>query len=116
MERLLTCIVCPKGCAMTVELAADGSVVSVSGNTCPRGKVYAESECTHPVRTVTSTVVCSDGAIISVKTAAPIPKEKMFSVMQELRTFVAPSDTKIGDVLIENVANTGVGIVATSNK
>ena len=115
MERLLTCIVCPKGCPMTVTLADDGSVLSVKGNTCPRGKTYAESECTHPVRTVTSTVMCEGGAIISVKTASAIPKEKMFEVMQELNGVLAPATTKIGDVIIENVAGTGISIVATSN-
>jgi len=115
MERLLTCIVCPKGCPMTVTLDEGGNVVSVRGNTCPRGKTYAESECTHPVRTVTSTVICEGGAIISVKTATPVPKEKMFEVMAELNSLVAPPDTKIGDVLIEDVAGTGVAIVATSN-
>ena len=115
MERLLTCIVCPKGCPMTVTLSESGEVLEVKGNTCPRGKTYAESECTHPTRTVTSTVMCEGGAIIAVKTASPIPKEKMFEVMAELRTVIAPAAVKIGDVIIANVANTGVAIVASSN-
>ena len=55
------------------------------------------------------------GAIISVKTASAIPKEKMFETMDEIRSFVAPADTKIGDVIISDVAKTGVAIVATSN-
>ena len=115
MERLLTCIVCPKGCPMTVTLSDSGEVLEVKGNTCPRGKTYAESECTHPTRTVTSTVMCEGGAIISVKTACAIPKEKMFDVMNELRSLVAPCDVKIGDVIISDVAKTGVAIIATSN-
>ena len=115
MERLLTCIVCPKGCPMTVTLSDKGEVLEVRGNTCPRGKTYAESECTHPVRTVTSTVMCEGGAIVSVKTASAVPKEKMFEVIEALRTVKAPSDTKIGDVIIKNVAATGVDVVATSN-
>ena len=115
MERILTCIVCPRGCPMSVALSDSGEVLSVGGNACPRGKAYAESECTHPVRTVTSTVMCCGGAIVSVKTAAPIPKEKMFAVMEELRAVLAPADTKIGDVIIENASETGVAVVATSN-
>ena len=51
----LTCIVCPMGCRMTVELSDGGEILSVTGNTCPRGKQYAIDECTHPVRTVTTT-------------------------------------------------------------
>ena len=100
---------------MTVTLSLDGEVTAVLGNTCPRGRTYAESECTHPTRTVTSTVMCEDGAIVSVKTASPIPKEKMFDVMAELRLVLAPAGTVIGDVIISDVANTGVSIVATSN-
>ena len=115
MERLLTCIVCPKGCPMTVTLSDKGEVLAVKGNTCPRGKTYAESECTHPVRTVTSTVMCEGGAIVSVKTASAIPKEKMFEVMAQLRCIVAPSHVKIGDVIIADAANTGVAVIATSN-
>ena len=52
---------------------------------------------------------------VSVKTASPIPKEKMFDVMAELRLDLAPAGTVIGDVIISDVANTGVSIVATSN-
>ena len=115
MERLLTCIVCPKGCPMTVTLSDEGQVLSVKGNTCPRGKTYAESECTHPTRTLTSTVICEDGSIVSVKTKEPIPKEKMFLAMKEINSVKAPLDTKIGDVIIEDVAETGVAVVATSN-
>jgi CxxC motif-containing protein len=100
---------------MKVNLSEAGEVLAVSGNTCPRGKTYAESECTHPVRTVTSTVICEGGAIVSVKTAMAIPKEKMFEVMAELRTVIAPAAVKIGDVIIANVASTGVAIVASSN-
>ena len=51
----LTCIRCPMGCAIHVEME-NGQVVSVTGNTCPRGAEYAKSEATAPVRTVTSTV------------------------------------------------------------
>ena len=114
-ERLLTCIVCPKGCPMTVTLSDDGKVLDVKGNTCPRGKVYADSECTHPVRTVTSTVFCEDGGIISVKTSAPIPKELVFHVMEEINAACAPKNTVIGDVIIKNVLDTGADVVASSN-
>lgn len=114
-ERELTCIVCPRGCQLTVALSDSGAVLEVKGNACPRGKLYAESECTHPVRTVTSTVFTEDGAIVSVKTIAPVPKESVFRVMEEINKATAPRATKIGDVIVENVAETGVNVVATSN-
>lgn len=114
--RILTCIVCPRGCTLSVELGENNKVQSVSGNLCPRGKTYAEAECTHPVRTVTTTMRCEDGEVVACKTADTIPKESIFEVMRHINETVAPSRVKIGDVLIENVANTGVSVVATANK
>ncbi len=112
--RELTCIVCPRGCQLSAEL--DGErVLSVKGNICKRGLLYAESECTHPERTVTSTVRCVSGRIVAVKTSAPVPKEKVFSVMGEINRVRASDELKIGDVVIENVSGTGVSVIATSN-
>ena len=48
--RELTCIICPKGCALKVELDENGKVLGVTGNTCKRGAEYAENECTNPMR------------------------------------------------------------------
>ena len=78
-KRELTCIVCPRGCQMTVEM---GDEITVSGNRCPRGKVYAQNECVNPQRTVTSTVRTSDGGVVAVKTEGTIPKAKMMECME----------------------------------
>ncbi len=115
-KRELTCIVCPRGCALTVDLADDGTVVAVAGNICKRGKVYAEAECTNPQRTVTSTVRCKDGEVVSVKTSGTVAKAIMFDVMKKINSVIAPDSVKIGDVIIENVCNSGVDVIATSNK
>ena len=112
--RELTCIVCPRGCQLSVELDGD-KVIGVSGNICKRGLGYAEAECTHPERTVTTTVRCASGKVVSVKTSAPVPKGKVFEVMAEINRTVAENGIKIGDVIIANVAGTGVSVVATSN-
>lgn len=116
MKRELTCIVCPRGCALSVELDDNGGVISVSGNICPRGKTYAINECTNPQRVVTSTVRCADGCVVSCKTSSTVPKGLMFEVMKAINTTIAPSDVKIGDVVIENVLGTGADVVITSNK
>ncbi len=115
-ERLLTCIVCPRGCQMKVTLADDGKVESVEGNFCKRGVVYANDECTNPKRTVTSTVRCKSGAVVAVKTDNTIPKGMMFEVMSAINSIVADDGIKIGDVVIENVCGTGANVVATANK
>lgn len=114
--RELTCIVCPRGCAITVTMADDGSIESIKGYTCKRGYTYAQDECTHPRRTVTSTVRCADGAIVPVKTAKAVPKEKIFEVMREIDAAKAPLKIRIGDAIIQNVCGTGVDVVATANK
>ena len=114
IKRELTCIVCPRGCQLTVEIE-DGNIISVTGNICRRGAVYAEDECTHPKRVVTSTVRCKSGKVVAVKTLGSVPKEKMFEVMAEINGVHPEGKLKIGDVIIENVCGTGVNVVATSN-
>ena len=115
-ERKLTCIVCPKGCDLRVEFNDDGEIINIEGYTCPRGKDYAHSECTSPVRTVTSTIRCKDGEVVAVKTSLPIPKSMIFDVMKHINSVSADNDVKIGDVVIKNVLGTGADIVVTSNK
>lgn len=115
-KRDLICIRCPLGCMLAVEME-NGEVVNVTGNTCPRGKAYAEKEVTNPTRIVTSTVKVAGGDRVSVacKTKDDIPKDKIFDVARALKDVVAQAPVAIGDVLLENVAGTGVEIVATSH-
>ncbi len=104
MKKELICIVCPMGCALSAEMNEKGEVVSVTGNTCPRGKAYAEAELTHPTRTLTSTVRMSNRtALLPVKTNRPISKEKMMEVMAMLRDVRATAPVHIGDVVLANV-------------
>jgi len=112
MERKLTCIVCPMGCNMTVTI--DNNKISVEGNSCPRGIKYAETECTNPQRVITSTVRCSDGEPISVKTDRAIPKDKIFECMKIINSKIADLPISVGDVIIEDVF--GSNIIATSSR
>ena len=112
----LTCIGCPLGCSVTVEIE-DGQVSRVTGNTCPRGDAYARKEVTNPTRIVTSTVRVSGGRdlMVSCKTTEDIPKDKIFAVTKALEGLCVPAPVRIGDVLLPDVAGTGVAIVATKN-
>ncbi len=112
--REMTCICCPVGCALTVEQDEDGKV-SVTGNKCPRGAAYGEKELTNPTRIVTSTVRVAGrrNAVVGVKTAADIPKDKIRRCMEELAGITVTPPVRIGDVILENVADTGVSIVVT---
>jgi CxxC motif-containing protein len=115
-EKMLTCIGCPLGCAITVTMQ-DGEIESISGNTCKRGEVYARTEVTAPVRTVTSTVKVAGGImpVVSVKTAGDIPKDAIFPCMEALRKVTVAAPVSAGDVIIENVCDTGVSVIATKN-
>ncbi len=115
-KRELTCIGCPMGCQITVELEGE-EIFSVAGNTCAIGDKYARNEVLHPERTVTSTMVVDGGdrPRVSVKTAANIPKDKIFQCMKEIDAVRATAPIAIGDVLLPNVAGTGVDVVATKN-
>ena len=112
--RELICIGCPLGCPLTVEMKGT-EVVSVTGNTCPNGDRYARKEVTDPRRTVTSTVRVLGGSlpVVSVKTAQDIPKNKIFDCMQELATIRVKAPVQEGDVIVSNIANTGVSVIAT---
>lgn len=115
-KRELICIGCPLGCMLTVEMEGQ-EVVNVTGNTCPRGKSYAEKEVTNPTRIVTSTVKVAGGdrPTVSCKTKSDIPKSKIFDVARALKDVQVKAPVSIGDVLVEDVAGTGVQIVATSH-
>lgn len=114
--RNLTCIGCPLGCSLTVTLE-NNEVTAVSGNTCPRGDAYARKEVTNPTRIVTSSVKVEGGVlpVVSVKTQTDIPKSMIFDCANALKDVVVKAPVHIGDVLLSDVAGTGVAIVATKN-
>ena len=112
MTRELTCIICPKGCNIKVEIE-EGNITKIEGNTCKRGYDYAYSEVTNPVRTITSTMRLENGKMLPVKTDKPIPKELIFKCMEEINKKEVKPPVKLGQVLIENVLETGSNIVAT---
>lgn len=111
MKRTITCIVCPRGCTMTAEISGD--TVTVTGNACPRGEAHAIGECTNPVRSLTSSVRVSnrEDTMVSVKSAGPVPKGKMFEIMERIHATTVEAPVKIGDVILTDVF--GTEIVAT---
>lgn len=116
MKKSLVCVSCPLGCPIEVEME-NGEVISVTGNTCKRGELYARTEMTHPVRSLTSTVKVEGGIhpVVPVKSASPVPKEKMLDCMKVINSVTVKAPVKIGDVVITDILGTGVNIVATNN-
>jgi len=110
----MICINCPKGCEMDV--AVEGEKVTVSGNACPRGEAYAKAEVTNPTRMVTGLVrVAGMRKPLPVKTRSAVPKAKINAVLFALHQATVQLPVKIGDVIIPDVAQTGVNVVATAN-
>ena len=112
MKRNLTCIECPIGCEIEVTLE-NGKVVSLTGNSCPRGKLYAEAEVVCPKRVVTSTVRAENGEMIPVKTDKPVKKSEMQDLMQKINKITVCTPVKIGQI-IEKSLTEDINLVATS--
>lgn len=112
MTKDLVCIVCPQGCRLTV--TEENGVYTVSGNTCKRGEAYAIKEVTAPRRVITSTAALEGGRLprIPVKTKGDIPKELIFACMEEINRISVTAPVKMGDVVLSNVLDTGVDIIA----
>lgn len=111
----LTCINCPLGCALEVTLER-GEAVCVTGNTCPRGEAYGKKEVTNPTRIVTSTVRVKGGErpVVAGKTKKDIPKASIFAITDALSGVEVSAPVHTGDVLVKNIAGTGVDFVATA--
>ena len=115
-KKDFVCIRCPLGCNITIETDG-GEIKNIAGNTCPRGADYVTKELTDPRRIVTSLVRVQGGGlpVVSVKTAADIPKDKIADCIRALKTVKLSAPVRMGDVVLEDVCGTGVDIVATAN-
>lgn len=111
----LTCVICPIGCRLKV-LVRDNNLISIDGNRCPRGAIYAQNE-TNPKRTLITVVKVEGGnlPVVSVKSSEPIPKSLIPKAMEILSKVTAQAPIKIGDIIVQNLLSLGVNIVATRN-
>jgi len=114
MTKKLTCIECPKGCKLTVDVQ-DGKVVKVTGNECPKGEKYAISEIENPARILASSVLGWGLRLkmIPVRTDKPIPKSRIFDAMGEVKKIRVTAPLKSGDVIVKDFLGLGVNLIAT---
>ncbi|GHV86809.1 molybdopterin oxidoreductase [Spirochaetia bacterium] len=136
--RSLTCIVCPIGCALSVEEGEKGGdgfpVLTITGNRCPRGAVYAKEEIRAPKRVVTATcaivgevhsvtagstaenVAAHRGMYaprrVPVKTAEPCPREKINALLADIYKTKVKLPIKAGDPVIADWQGSGINVVA----
>ncbi len=115
--NLVTCVICPKGCSISVgwvEENGEKVIKEVKGNSCKRGLSYASSEVVHPVRVLSSTVRIKNSRLnlLPVRSASPLPRELMFDAMKTIKNTVVKGPVKMGDVIIKNVADSGIDMIA----
>lgn len=119
MVRNFTCIMCPMGCDLTAEVKENGGEreIIVTGNTCPKGKEYAVQELTDPERNIATSVLVEGGELplTSVRLNGPIPRDRIFDVMKEIKKQKLKAPVKAGQIVIENVLGLGRNVVATKN-
>ena len=114
------CTTCPSECLLTVEVERDanGAVAAVrfvTGNSCPRGDKFAHQELTCPMRVLTTTVAVSGGdeALLPVRTAEAIPLTLHAQAMNLLRGAVVDAPSRMGDLVLPNLLNTGIDLIAS---
>ena len=114
--RIVTCIICPNGCAIEVNIA-EGEIISVSGNLCQRGALYAQEEITHPTRMLTTTIEVKNGLTsrVPVKSKRELPKEILLKCMESLKDVKAEAPVRQGDVVAADILGTGIDMIATGN-
>lgn len=113
----LVCTICPNSCSLTIELNSDGEAVKVIGNRCPRGEVFAKQEVVCPMRVLTSTVLLHNEngteSLLPVRSSDSFALGKHAQAMELLRHMAVKTPVKMGDMIIRNVLDTHVDMIAS---
>jgi len=120
MNKTYTCTICPVGCEIeiSIEETAEGPVIlGITGANCTRGRSYAENEWQNPMRIVTSSVRITDGnlPVTSVRLTAPVPRNRMMDVIEELRHISLAAPVSIGQIVIKNILGLGSDVIVTKS-
>lgn len=111
-----TCIICPNGCEICTQVE-NGEIVSIQGALCKKGEHYVRQELTSPMRNIASSVLVHHGQIplVSVRLTAPIPKDRIFDAMREIRKIRLDAPVKAGQVIIQNLLGLDSDVIATKH-
>jgi len=113
--REITCVNCPMGCTLSVQLS-DGQILSVTGQQCPRGDPYALSEVTDPRRMLTTLIVVPGRSRpLSVRTRVPIPLHLIDQALAQIHRCVVRPPVRAGETVLADVCGTGVEVIATTD-
>jgi len=114
MEKKLTCIECPLGCSLKIDVE-NSKVITISGNKCPKGKTYATSEIENPKRILTTTIPTKGLSIkmLPVRTDKAIPKEKISKAIEEIKKININKPVRVGDIIVKDFLGLAVNLVTT---
>lgn len=109
------CVICPKSCHIHVTKQNDSW--DIQGNGCKRGVGFAISEVENPMRSLTTTVrtTFSECPLLPVKTDKDIPLSKIMAAMELINQTKLNHKVALGDVIIENILDTGANVISTSD-
>ena len=113
----LTCIICPLGCSIDVQVDND-KITDISGYGCPRGVTFAETEFYNPQRMLTTIIMLDGGEypFLPVISEGEVPKEKLKACIHVLQKLKVKAPIKMGDVVQENILDTGINIIAAKKE
>jgi CxxC motif-containing protein len=113
-SKKIICISCPRGCLLNLKIKGR-KILKISGNFCKKGRDYAEKEISSPSRILTTTVKVKNGIypVLPVRSNRAIPFSKIFQAMKILNKIVVCAPVKRGEVIVENILNTGVDIISS---
>lgn len=116
VKKVYTCIICPNGCEIEAEI--EGTyVLSVKGHTCDKGETYVRQELTAPMRTIATSVRVEGGELplVSVRLTAPVPKEMIFPVMEQIKKLSLKAPVEAGTVILKGVCGLASDVVVTKH-
>lgn len=115
-EMEIICTGCPLGCRVTVTGNADGTVESITGNECKKGKEYVTSEFKAPLRVLTTTVLTEGGGrLLPVRTDRPVPKKRLKELMQAAAGVKVRPPVKVGQEIVHDILGTGANLKAAGH-
>ena len=111
----ILCIRCPKSCNLIVRIK--DNEIFVEDNECRIGEEYAIEEIKNPMRIVSSTIRIFNAIYprLPVRTSKTVPKNKIKDIMKSIKGRVIDAPVKKNQIIIKNIANTGVDMIAERN-
>ncbi len=117
----LVCIICPKGCRITINYEKNESEIkiikSILGYSCPKGKIYAEQEILEPLRTLTTTIKTTykEHQRLAVRSDSEIPLAQLIPVIKHVRSIVIDKPVTAGTCIAKNPLGLHTNIIAVDD-